>query len=162
MNSLGRYRDKLMIRVQRQVKGFSLIEVLLILAILGLVGGMSIPFYQSFQVKSELENTTKEITQTIRRAQITAMSSEGLTAHGIHFSGQQYILFRGAVYNPADIYNEAFDIASTLSVFTGGNDDIIFSSVSGIPNVEATIIINSNNGASNSITINGLGVLNVN
>ncbi|XOU94293.1 MAG: prepilin-type N-terminal cleavage/methylation domain-containing protein [Candidatus Kerfeldbacteria bacterium] len=151
-----------MIRVWRQVKGFTLIEVLLILAILGLIGGLAIPFYQSFQVTSELENTTKEITQTIRRAQITAMSSEGLSDHGIHFAGQQYILFRGAIYNPADIYNESFDLSPSLSVSTGGNDDIIFSSVSGLPNVEATITINTNNGRSNSITINGLGVPNVN
>lgn len=142
--------------------GFTLVEVLLILAILGLISGLAIPFYQSFQVSSEFDNTTQEIVQTMRRAQITAMSSKSLSDYGVHFADQQYIIFRGATFNPADIYNESFEIASTLSVSTGGNDDIVFSSVSGLPNVEATIILNSTNGKNSNIIINGLGVINVN
>ncbi len=142
--------------------GFTLVEVLLIMAIFGLIGGLSIPFYQSFQVTSQLDNTTEEIVQTIREAQIKSMSSEDLSDFGIHFGSQEYILFRGSTYAPADVYNETFEIATTMSVSTGGNNDIIFSSVDGIPNVEASILVSSNNGKNHNITINGLGVVNAN
>ena len=139
-------------------KGFTFIEVLLVIGIIGVLVGLAIPFYQSFQVSSQLDNSTQEIVQTLRRAQARSMASESLSAFGVHFAGRKFVLFQGAIYNPADPLNEAVDLPNTLTITPA--TDVVFSMTKGIPDSTNSILI-STSGESKTITINELGVVNV-
>jgi len=145
-----------------QVKdsGFTFTEVLLVIGILGIIVGLAIPFYQSFQVSSQLDNTTQEIVQTLRRAQAKAMASESFSAFGVHLESQKFVLFKGDSYNPADPFNESVDLTGVLSISSGAGPDIVFSAVKGTTTDTGSITVGTSSGQSRIITINELGVIN--
>ena len=142
-------------------KGFTFVEVLLVIAILGVLVGLAIPFYQSFQVSSQLDNTTQEVAQTLRRAQARSMASEYFSPFGLHFESQKFVLFRGDTYIESDPFNEPVEVPGILSVSSVFGPDIVFSRVEGRPDVTGSITISTTYGKSRTININELGVINV-
>lgn len=140
-----------------QLRGFTFLEVLVVLGVLGVLVGLAIPFYQSFQVDSRLDDTAHEVVQTLRIAQSKAMASESFSAHGVHFEAQRFILFRGDTYVVGDPFNEVTGVAQPLS-FTSG--DIVFDTVTGIT-VGSTITVSTSTGRTRTVTINSLGVVDV-
>ncbi|HNX10947.1 MAG TPA: prepilin-type N-terminal cleavage/methylation domain-containing protein, partial [bacterium] len=64
-----------MIQVGKQCitrKGFTLVEALLVLALLAIVVAISMPLYQNLQVRTDLNNQANITAQTLRRAQALA------------------------------------------------------------------------------------------
>jgi len=139
--------------------GFTFVEVLLVIGILGIIVGLAIPFYQSFQISSRLDDTTQEAIQTLRRAQLKAMASEDFSDFGVHFEPQRFVLFKGDAYNPADLLNETVNLPSVLSISPVA--DIVFSAIKGAVGGTASITIQTRSGETNTININELGVVNV-
>jgi len=142
--------------------GFTLVEVMLVMGVLGIITGLAIPFYQSFQISSALDNAGQEITQALRTTQSRAMSSRGLSPHGVHFDLNKFIIFQGDIYNPADPDNEIFEVANTVDITSSGSSDIVFSVGEGLPDSQPVITITSSNNESHSISINNLGRINAN
>lgn len=139
--------------------GFTFVEVLVVIALLIGITGLAIPFYQSFQVGSQLDNTTQELNQTLRRAQAKAMAAEDFSAFGVHFETGSFTIFKGVSYIPGDIMNEVILYPSVITITPAIGSDAVFSSVSGETVNAGTIIITATNGASRTIIINDLGVI---
>jgi len=142
-------------------RGFTLVEVLVSLGIIGLLIGLAIPFYQTFYLSSQLDNTTSELIQTLRKAQLKAMASEGDQPFGVHLEQRRFILFKG-FYNPSDNYNEIFDLPNTVLISSGVGQNVIFNQLKGTTSNLITITINSSNNRSRNISIiNQLGKIDV-
>ncbi|MFA6552960.1 MAG: GspH/FimT family pseudopilin [Patescibacteria group bacterium] len=146
---------------QNRAGGFSLIELLIVIGVLVLVAGLSIPFYQSFQVSSNLDNTTGEVTSALRRVQGMAMGSQQWSPWGIHLESRRYILFAGAAYAAGDPTNEVFTIPQNITISTTTGTDIIFSRVKGETSNTGTVTLRSSNNESSTLTINSQGIINV-
>ena len=142
-----------------RIFGFTLVEVLVVIAILGGIVGLAIPFYQSFQVGSQLDNTTQEIVGSLRSSQMRAMASKAFTSHVIHFGSGNFIVFQGASYNPGDILNEESEVPSVISITPSMGSDVIFSAIRGETSNGGVITISATNGESRTITINDIGVV---
>ncbi|MFH1207737.1 MAG: prepilin-type N-terminal cleavage/methylation domain-containing protein [Patescibacteria group bacterium] len=141
--------------------GFSLIELMMVIGILVLLAGLSIPFYQSFQVGSQMDNTTREVASTLRRVQGLAMGSRQWSQWGVHLEAHRYIVFAGAAYNAGDPANEIFTAPTTITISTTAGADIIFSRVKGETSNVGTITLQSTNNESSAIIINSRGIINV-
>ena len=96
--------------------GFTLIETLTILAIIAVMAVLSVPFYQSFQIRTQLDDNGEEIVQTLRRAQSKAMAIEDDQVFSVHFESNKFVLFKNTPYNPNDPDNEITDLPLTLSI----------------------------------------------
>lgn len=142
--------------------GFTFMEVLIVIALLVGLTGLAIPFYQSFQVGSQLDNTTQELSQTLRRAQAKAMATEFLSAFGVHFESESFTVFEGTSYVSGDPINEVTPFTSAITITPAMGSEIIFSSLYGETTNTGTITIIASNGASRTLTINDLGVVDVN
>ncbi len=140
-------------------KGMTLIEVLLVIGLLGTIVALAIPFYQSFQVTSELDNTTHEIISALRLAQARAMASENFEAHGVHFEAMNFTVFSGDQFDANDPENFTTEISGTLSI-NAETADLIFAKISGLPEKTSQVIISANSGDQRLISINELGVVN--
>jgi len=151
-----------MLKKSNVKRGFTLVEVMIVIGVLGIITGLAIPFYQSFQISSALDNAGQEITQALRTAQSRAMSSQGLSSHGVHFDINRFVVFKGDIYSPVDPDNEFFEVANTVDITSSGSSNIVFSVGEGLSDSQPVITITSSNNESHSISINNLGRINAN
>lgn len=143
------------------MKAFTLIEILLVVIILAVLTGLSIPVSINFYKTQQLDVNVKGVVQSLRRAQLKAMSIESDSIFGVYLTDDSYILFKGSSFDARDIsYDEVFDLPQVITV--SGIQEIAFSKFEGVPVGALTgdIILNSN-GDSRIININEIGRVNL-
>ena len=142
-------------------QGFTLIEILLAVAIISILAALTIPIGINFYTTQNLDSVSDGVIQALRRAQLKAMSQEGDSDFGVYIgSGKvgHYSLFRGSSYiNKED--EEIFDISNNIS-FGGDMTEVVFTKLYGIPNVTGDIILTLD-GDTETININELGRINL-
>lgn len=122
-------------------KGFTLIEILIVVAIGVFLVILTLPLGINFYRTQQLDSAAGETVQALRRAQLNAMSVKDDSAFGVYFgSGQtgQYVLFRGNSYS-VRTDEEVFDIVDDI-VF-GGISEVVFSRLDGIPDAVGNITL---------------------
>ena len=137
--------------------GFTLVELLLSVALMTVLLGISMPVYRTLYVDNDLEIIASITTDTLRRAQVLSYANEGNSSWGVHVSSDSIILFKGSSYAARDA---SFDEISTLSAGTtpSGITDIVFTRLSGLPQTTGSITLTTNSG-SKTISINTKGMV---
>lgn len=112
-------------------KAITMVELILVIALLGIAVGFSILYHQTSQVRADVNSQTSTLVSYMRLAQTKAMSGKNNTSHGIHLESDAYTLFEGASYSPSDPDNIVMSLPSTIAIQTialnGGGSDVIFS-----------------------------------
>lgn len=140
------------------MKAFTLVEVLLSLAVIGLLTGIGIPVYRTVQVKNDLSVTVNVVVQTLRRAQILSQSVDGDISWGVKIQSSDITLFKGVSYATRDAnFDEVFDMP--LNVIPSGLDEIVFAKFSGLPQTTGTVTLTSSSGDAVNIIINVKGII---
>ena len=135
-----------------------LFEVLLSVALIAALAAITIPIYQSFQVKNDLELAVETVSQTLRRAQILAESVASDTAWGVFVSSTSITLFQGSSFlSRVTSSDEVFDLPSTIS--PGGFQEFIFLKFSGEPQATGTLTITSSANDVRSVSVMSKGVI---
>jgi len=138
--------------------GFTLLEILLSIAVISLIAGISIPIYQSFQVRNDLDIATVEIAQSLRRAQILSQAVDGDTSWGVSVQSASITLFKGTSYAARDTaFDELFDVPTSIT--PSGVSEIVFSKFFGNPQTIGTVTLTSNANETRTITINEKGMV---
>ena len=139
-------------------KGFTLIEIILVVALLVLMGGISVPIYQSLQVRKNLDVATYAITQNLRQAQALSQSGTGDITWGVRISTGNITLFKGINYSGRDTaFDENTEISS--NIVPSGISEIVFSKLFGEPQTTGDIILTNINNDTETITINPKGTI---
>lgn len=139
--------------------GFTLLEVLLSLAAIVLISGLSIPVYQSFQVRNDLDIAATTYTQTLRRAQILSQAIDGDIAWGVNIISGSITLFRGTSYLTRDSdFDEVFAIPASIT--PSGIVEVVFTKFTGLPQTTGSVTLTSNTNETRVITINTRGTIN--
>jgi prepilin-type N-terminal cleavage/methylation domain-containing protein len=144
--------------VRKNERGFTLIEMLLSIAIIVMLVGLSLPVYQSFQSRNDLDIATQSIADMLRRAQSYARGVNGDTTWGVHLQSGSATLFKGASYaSRATGFDETTVIASTYTV--SGVSDVVFSKFSATPSTTGSITLARTTNDTRTISINGKGMV---
>jgi len=141
-------------------RGFTLIETLIVLAVIAVMAVLSVPYYQSFQIRTQLDDKAEEVVQTLRKAQSKAMAIEDDQVFGVHFESNKFVLFKNTPYNPNDPDNEITDLPSTLLIsfnLNGGGSEIVFDKLKGTTANYGIVTISSVNNESRAISISKIG-----
>lgn len=110
--------------------GFTLPELLVIVAILVILTGLAIPTFLHFREESDLNDSAEEIINTLRVAQNKTLASEGASQWGVYFntstSPHQYTLFQGSSYGSRTTSSdEIHKLPQTVEIYEislwGGN-----------------------------------------
>jgi len=144
-------------------QGFTLLEALLSIAAIGIITGISIPVYQSFQARNDLDIATVEIAQSLRRAQTLSQAVDGDTSWGVYTQSGSITLFKGAGFSLRDSsYDETFNLPSgiTPSSASGNFWEVVFSKFTGLPQATGAATLTSNTNEMRSIKINAKGMVN--
>jgi len=131
-------------------RGFTLLELVLVIAIIGGVTAISIPAYRDYQIRSDLNIAAEQITQALGRAQLLSQAGQ----HGMSwgFSVPQSTLFAGQSYAVRIApHDERYPIPETIG--TSGLSEVWFTRVEGVPSATGTIILTSLRGEQRTVNI---------
>lgn len=139
--------------------GFTIIELILVVAIVALIAALSSPFYSRFLLQNSVDNTTNQLLGSLRKAQTYAMAGKQTSAWSVNFSSNTITLYMGTTFAGHDAtYDETFSVNPAVSV--SGMTDISYARITGLPTpTSATITISSGNN-NETITLNSQGVVN--
>jgi len=114
--------------------GFTLVELLVVLAILVIVAALAIPFVYSWQTSSDLYTDADTLTQILRRARHQAVTGQNQKAWGVYFdsANHQFILFAGGSFSSRETeFDQAFDYPESFNLTTDFGEEIYFSAYTG-------------------------------
>ena len=133
-----------------------MVEVMLSLAIIAALAGISAPIYQSFQVRNDLDIAGVTIAQSLRRAQVLSEAVDGDTTWGVDIRSGSITLYKGASYATRDTtFDELFDMPTSIT--PSGLSGIVFAKFTGLPQTTGTVTLTSNANETRTITVNSKG-----
>ena len=139
-------------------KGFTLLDMLLSITLLGIIGGMIIPSYHTFIVRNDLDIATISLANNLRRAQALSQSADGDMTWGVRVGVGSILIYKGVSYVARD---STFDQNTQMpkSIVPTGLSEINFSKVVGLPNATGTFTLTSQANEKRTITINEKGMV---
>lgn len=134
--------------------GFTLIELLIVIALGIIIVAITVPIGLNFYNNQILDEASKDILSTLRKAQSYSMFQKNNSAFGIKFLSDSYVLFQGVSYGArTQSQDEIFNIPSGIS--TSGINEIVFSRIAGTTTASTLTIRSGNN--NQVISINTYG-----
>ena len=139
--------------------GFTLLELLLVVALMAALAVIAAPMYLSLQAENEMNITSITVGDILRRAQLKAQATDEDSAWGVEIKTGSLTIFKGTNFaNRDQSFDENFSLASTVTL--SGLSEIIFSPLIGTPNTFGVIKLEHLDGRQSQLSINGLGIIN--
>jgi len=139
-------------------KGFSMIEIALIVVIFGAIIALGAPVFADFKIKNDLDVAKVNVVSSLRRAQSLSQVMKYDSSWGVHVTTGEAIIFQGDSYETRVIDNdESLEILSSFSL--SGLDEVVFHKLTGNTSTTGSIVISSNRNESKTITINEQGTV---
>lgn len=146
-------------RPAKRKRGFTLIEVLLVIAIVLVVGFFSAAFPIDFMSRMSVRDAQSGISAVLRKAQMYALSGREKSAWGAHYDSgtATVVLFSGSSYsNRNNDLDEIIEINE--NIFVSDFDDVIFQSPGGVPDGARTITLSRDTETAH-VSLNAEGAL---
>jgi prepilin-type N-terminal cleavage/methylation domain-containing protein len=107
----------------RKYKAVTLIELILVIALITILAAMASPFASSFILRNNQTTTTNKVISSIQKAQSNSMNQKNFEKWGVCISNGQIIVYGGdqTANCNTNQYEEFFPIPETVSV-SGLND----------------------------------------
>ena len=140
-------------------RGFTLIETLLSVSIISVLAGLSLPVYQSFLARNDLDITAQQVAEAFRRAQVYSRGMKNDSAWSVEIQSGIVTLFRGTDFAGRNTaYDEAISLPGTVTA--GGLSEVQFSKLQGLPNTTGSVTLTTNASETKTVTINAEGMVN--
>jgi type II secretory pathway pseudopilin PulG len=135
--------------------GFTLVEILLVAAAAILIAALTMPIGIRFFQTQTLDETSRGIKETLRRAQNQAVFAKNDSAFGVEFLSGSYVLFEGDTYaSRVQSEDESFDIGAGIT--TSGITEIVFTKRAGTTTA-GTLTVSFDEDTKSSISVNEAG-----
>lgn len=146
-----------MLKKLNHERGFTLLELLLSVAVISALAGLSLPVYRTLLQKNDLDIAAVTIAQSLRRSQMMSQAVDGDTTWGVNVQMGSIVVFKGASYAARDsAFDETFDVPATIGV--GGATEIVFAKFTGLPQTTGVINVSTESDA-RSVSINAKGTI---
>lgn len=138
-------------------KGFTLVELLLSVSILGIIAGFTTPLYIGFQNRNQLAVFSDTVVGALRKAQYYAIHKSNNSQWGVAVGGGSVTVFAGESYALRDqSLDEVHPIPATITA--SGLNAVVFTKGTGEPSVTGVLTLESV-GYTRTITVDPKGVI---
>lgn len=138
--------------------GFTLLELLLSVAVISALAGLSLPVYRTLLSKNDLDIAANSTVSSLRRGQVLSQAVDGDTTWGVKVQSGSIVLFKGASYAARDTaFDETFDVPTSIGI--SGTTEYVFSKLTGLPQATGTVNLSSESDA-RTVTLNSKGMVN--
>lgn len=118
----------------RKQKGFTLIEIILIIALFALIIGLTAPYIWTYMARQQLAVAAEDVVSNLRRAQNKAIINQENTKWGVYFYHDYYAI----IQYPSETVSENFLLPDNLYV---SDNNIIFHKLTGKLDDDAAITV---------------------
>lgn len=149
--------------------GFTLIEVIVSVAVLMILFLVMVEGFVLLPKKSDLRNSAEEITSILRLAQSKTVSSNLNSRYGVYFNNtvfpNSYTLFKGSDYASRDVLaDKVYFLPSAVEFFSidfQGGSEVVFNRLTGFADNWGSVSVELTEDASSnkSVYVNNLGVV---
>lgn len=116
-------------------KGFTLIEIILVLAIIGILTVISLKAMAKFRNQAVLDATVEGVVSILREAQNLTLASKEDSSYGVYLEPSRIVLFQGDAYVEGDGDNVVSDLQNQIFIsdvdLNSGGSVIIFERLTG-------------------------------
>jgi type II secretory pathway pseudopilin PulG len=148
--------------------GFTSLELLLVIALFGVIIAVTVTPLYSLQTRNALEDGVTAVQGALRRAETQALSGHFGDRWGIHFSdadgcslpASRFHIFRGASFTSATDTLDTFELPGNVTIAAvdvGGGCDVSFSRFHGMTGSAGTITLAGVDSATRTVTVNPYG-----
>ena len=133
------------------------------LVVMAAILGLSALYYQTTQVRSDLNGQVTQFVSRVRLAQSDAKAGKGGLDHGVYMKLNKYVVFSGSSYVEGADANAVIDLPGTITIqnvsLNGGGPIILFTSPDGETSNYGTLDFVSQDGSTKTITITQIGTV---
>ena len=140
----------------RNKKGFSIIELIIVIGIIASLGMMGLVSFTGLRNRSQLTSSGQEALSVLRTAQAKTLAQEEGFSWGVHLASDKFILFKGTDFS-ASTTTQEYILPSILEIadinLNGGGQDVLFNKITGATGQYGTFSVQVKNSPSTKIPI---------
>lgn len=143
----------------RNHSGVTIVELLLVIAIIAFLGATTIPIASGFLIRNQHRNKTNELITSLSSAKLNSMSGKEGSEWGVSTDSNSITLFKGSSYAARDpSFDQTYSVPASISVTS---DEVVFDVLTGNPDAVASISITSNSGDVRVVEVNEVGSISI-
>lgn len=140
------------------MRGFTLTEVLVVIAVIGILATAGAPSITTFLSQSGAHDAAVIYSQMLRRAQSYAIASRFDSPWGVWVATSTIVLFKGTSYAARDVSRDEV-YSTTISFSASGMTEVVFARLSGLPSQSGTTTLSAKSSQPIPVGINAKGVV---
>ncbi len=151
-----------MITSRNGKRGYTVMELLVVLAVLGTLAGLSMAGFANFSKKEALDAGAAALIAGLRDARAQTLASVGGSQYGINVGTTSFSFFKGSSYNPAATTTSVFKFSSYVRA-SSTQSSFVFQRITGNAVASGTIDVYmaSDPSVKKSIRVEATGIIDI-
>lgn len=141
------------------LRGFTLIEIILVISLVLIVSAATIPSYSKFINGRKLQSAKNKLIENIRYTRELAESGKSNSNFGVYFQADRYVLYQGDSYGNRDSsQDQIFELSKNIEL--SNLNEVNFEKGRGTPSTTGTLrVTNTANEKFKDIKVNKEGLI---
>ena len=151
-------RRKIFSRTPKNRRGFTLVETMVTLSVIGVVAAGSVGAYQTLRSSTDLKIAAATLAEALYQAEARAQAVAGDSPWGVRVDPAALTIFRGSAYASRAAEDDIIlSVPSRIAI--AGAAEVDFKKFTGLPERATAFTLTGRRQASRAVAVSALGVV---